>query len=35
MMPKLSVSICGNDELDPVLFIGLHGLCMVLVYIYA
>jgi len=33
MMPKLS--ICGNNKPDPIPFIGLHGLCAVLVmYIY-
>jgi len=31
----LNLGICGNNELDPVPFIGLHGLHMVLVYLYA
>ena len=33
-MPTLNLGICGNNKLDPVLFIGLHGPCAVLIYLY-
>ena len=31
----LNLGICGNDKLAPILFIGLHGPCVVLIYLYA
>jgi len=34
-MLTLNLGICGNDKPDPVPFIGLHGPCMVLIYLYA
>ena len=34
-LPTLNLGICGNDEPEPVPFIGLHGPCTVLIYLYA